>query len=212
MTKNIRTGVGIIASIVVLFAAAAWAHSARVFATPTAIAIVDLDVLQADLEEQKALSASLILKYKPMQVEIEQLKAEFEANRLKLEEEGATMTTDEYQELDIATVLLGQRRKNTEEIVAYAQNIEAHAIMQDIYPKIYKAINHIAERDGWDIVLLDTSKIDPTKTRDFEAMNRAVYSKHVLYANPNVDITRDVVTLLNDEFASGQTPPTPGTP
>ena len=131
---------------------------------------------------------------------------------LKLEEEGATMTTDEYQELDIATVLLGQRRKNTEEIVAYAQNIEAHAIMQGIYPKIYKAINHIAERDGWDIVLLDTSKIDPTKTRDFEAMNRAVYSKHVLYANPNVDITRDVVTLLNDEFASGQTPPTPGTP
>ena len=102
--------------------------------------------------------------------------------------------------------------KVTDDIRRQALQVEIHAVMQDFYPKIYDAISRIAERDGWDIVLLDTSKIDPSSKDDLAAMNDAVARKHVLYVNPNFDITNEVIVLLNDEYANRQATPKPNAP
>ncbi|MCH8985999.1 MAG: OmpH family outer membrane protein, partial [Acidobacteria bacterium] len=148
MTKNMRIGVGIIASIAVLFAVAAWAHTAGVFAVPTAIAIVDFDALQAGLEEQKDMGAMLQLKYKPMKDDLEQMTSEYQALVTKLEEEGPTMTDTERLDLNIKGLRLEQSMKVTDDIRRQALQVEIHAVMQDFYPKIYDAISRTAERDG----------------------------------------------------------------
>ncbi len=216
MAKNIRIGVGIIASIAFLLAAAAWAHTAGVFATPTAIAIFDLDALQDGLEEQKDMGAMLNEKYKSMKDDLERMNAEYQALIKKLEEEGPTMTEEERQDLNIKGLLLEQSMKFTDDIRIQSLQVEIHAIMQDLYPKIYDAVRRIAERDGWDIVILDTSKIDPSAPFNnvsaierLSAMNDAVARKHVLYVNPNVDITSEVLLLLNNEYANRQAQPVP---
>ena len=209
MTKNIRIGVGLIASIAVILSAAAWAHTAGVFAPPTAVAIVDISALWNGLDERQALMDELQAKYKPMQDELVKMQAEYQSNLQRLEEEGPTMTRDEFQSLDMATLLLRQQRINTQELLAFAQDTGIHAIMQDLSPKMFDGVNRVAQRDGWDIVLLDTNKVDLTRARDLKELEQAVFSKHILYANPNVDITSEVLLLLNNEYANRQAPPVP---
>lgn len=209
MTKSTRTGVGIIASIAVVFAAAAWAHTAGVFATPTAVAVVDISELWNGLDERQALMDKLQAKYKPLQDELVKMQAEYQSNLQRLDEEGPTMTRNEFQSLDMATLLLKQQRINTQELLAFAQNTGIHAIMQDLSPKMFDGVNSVAQRDGWHIVLLDTNKVDLTRARDLKEMEQAVFSKHVLYVNPNVDITNEVLLLLNNEYAKRQAQPVP---
>lgn len=209
MKKSLQIGAGFIASLIVLVGAAAWAHSAGVLAAPTAIAIVDLDALQAGLEEQKDLGAMLQIKYKPMNDDLDRMTTEYQLLVKKLEEEGPTMSEEARRELNIQGLLLEQRMKTTDEVRRQSLQVEIHAVMQDFYPKIYDAIGRVAERDGWDIVFLDTSKIDPTGTRDLASMNDAVARKHVLYVNKNVDITGEVLAMLNNDYANRQAQPAP---
>jgi Skp family chaperone for outer membrane proteins len=209
MKTSMKIGAGIIASCAILLGAAAWAHTAGFLAAPTAVAIVDLDALQAGLQEQKDLGVMLQAKYKPMNDDLDQMTAEYEALVKKLKDEEPTMTEEEKRALNIKGLLLEQRMKNTDEIRRQALQVEIHAVMQEFYPKIYDAISRVAQRDGWDIVFLDTSKIDPSGMRDLASMNDAVARKHVLYVNENVDITDDVLTMLNNDYANRQAQPTP---
>lgn len=207
MRKKTRFGFGLIASITVVSTLAAWAHSSGVFAQPTAVAVVDFDVLQRDLDEQAALFVRLTEKFQPMADEITQMDTQMQAMVNRLNEDGPTMTDEEKRELTLEGMLLENRIRSSNEILQLAQTAEAHAVMQDLYPKIYAGIATIAVRDGWDIVMLDTSKIDPSKAQNLETMNNAVSRRTILYVNPNVDITAEVVILLNNNFANPPKPP-----
>jgi len=73
-----------------------------------------------------------------------------------------------------------------------------------LYNKITAAVAKIAERDGWQIVLWDDSR---SKRPDELKLNDAVElirGRQVLYSRKDaVDITDEVILLLNNEFKVG---------
>ncbi len=71
-----------------------------------------------------------------------------------------------------------------------------------MFLKVSNAISRIAEREGYDMVMLDDSLLPiPEEAADGDVY-RAIITKGIIYRHDAVDITNDVVTLMNNEFTA----------
>ena len=197
---RVRVSLGLIASATILVVAAAWAHTAGVFATPTAVAVVDIFRLQESLIELQALEKRFLDKNAPFKAEIDEMKLNFQTLSARHAEEGPTMTPEARNDLTAEILRLEARIKADREILDTLLQIDAYAVMKVVYQKIYDAVDRVAIRDGWDIVLFDSSAVDVVGQRNFQDMNAAVGRRSILYVNERADITSDVFTLMNNEF------------
>ncbi len=197
---RVRVSLGLIASATILVVAAAWAHTAGVFATPTAVAVVDIYKLQESLVELQALEEQFLDKNASFRDEINQMVEDVQVLRARHAEEGPTMTDEARNDLTAEILRLESRIKADREILDTLLQIDAYSVMKVVYQKIYDAVDRVAIRDGWDIVLFDSSAVDVIGQRNFQDMNAAVGRRAILYVNERADITSDVITLMNNEY------------
>ena len=211
MTNRTRARVclGLAASVAILLVAAAWAHTARVFATPTAVAVVDIGELRSSLNELKVLLGQIDAKFAARNQELDLKRQELAAMQARLEEEGPTMTEDEQNDSSADIYRLDTRIKADDNIYGQLLQIDGLRIMKMVQTKIDDATRRVAARDGWNIVLLDTSGINVVGQDSMQKMDSAIFQRSVIYATPAVDITNEVLTLMNNEYEAAVPDPKP---
>ncbi len=72
-----------------------------------------------------------------------------------------------------------------------------------MYDKIADGAARIAQRDGIDLVLVD-DRIFAIPATNRAAQSAMLESKKVLYASEPVDLTDELLTMLNNEFSAGK--------
>ncbi|MCC6908593.1 MAG: OmpH family outer membrane protein [Phycisphaerales bacterium] len=188
---------------IALFASVQASALSRKPAAPTAVAVVDwtavadkIDLWKDMLAELKALDGDLQRQGSEMQKALTELN-----ESIQVLPEGGPARQRAREEFNLQLL-------NFNAWKAFAENkLKSEQAKRRIrlYNSITTAVGRIAERDGWQIVLLDDSRSRPIEdTRPEEAAN-IMNRRQVLYSHAQaVDITDEVVLLMNNEFRAGK--------
>lgn len=186
-----------------LIAALVWraeAVASRPPAQPTAIAVVDIVDIINGLTEREVLEAQLNTRMENRQSQLDEVVEELRV--LEADIQMLTRGTDEHreklQEYLEKRAVLDARRKALSEIVS----IDMGNVMAGLYVKVEIAIKDISEREGFDIVLLDDSAFPIPENAPDPDVYRAIITKSVVYRHDSIDITQQVITLMNNEFSA----------
>ena len=200
-TLNTRTHGPLLLLIGLVLGLMAFQSQARrptaMMAQPTVVATVDLEAVFNQLKERDALhnqlqgkAQELVDKNAPLKAEIEQLQQEIE---------DYAPGSDKYLELQ-DTIM----RKSFEyqAQVTFAKRLtelrNADSI-KEIYLHIKQAAAGLAQQRGIDIVFVDDTKVEIVDG-DEQQINQQISARRMLYVNPAIDITQDLITVMNGQF------------
>jgi Skp family chaperone for outer membrane proteins len=87
-------------------------------------------------------------------------------------------------------------------------NLDKGEALRAIYTKILAAVEELAKKDGYQLVLFDERSFMPLPEGDANVsdntMKTVIQSRRTLYAAPDIDITGDLVQLMNTKYAAGR--------
>ncbi len=199
-----RTLHPLIPALLVLIAALAWqagannASNERPPAQPTAVATVDIVTIFDSLTELKDLESKLEQSRTTSQNALEEVN-----NRLKTisaDLEAMTRGTQEHKEKVREAMELQAVYKARSEALNQILSIERGSMTRDLYNKVSDAIKRISDREGYDIVLFDDSTFVVPENAAYQDVYRAIVTRSLMYRNDGVDITDQVVSLMNSEY------------
>lgn len=87
-------------------------------------------------------------------------------------------------------------------------DIEASLVMQDLYRSVKAAIAQMAAASRIDVVLIDDSKGElitsaESRVSRVEQVRQQIASRRLLYVNPTIDITDDLIERMNNAWKAG---------
>lgn len=178
------------------------AGTATLAAPPTAVAVVDMQKAINDSTEIKARNEALKIRAEARMAELDKFKKDLKdlVDSAKLLPEGSPDAVKARAEAVVKNATLEAQFQ------AYKQltDIESGDILGDIHAKVIAAVDAIAKRDGYQLVLADDRAIVPPKGRPVEDVGNAINQRRVLYADPSIDITERVLTAMNNEYEAGK--------
>ena len=204
----------IIAAVAALLAGAAQIQSARAnaaaaaatrAAAPTPIAVVRLAELLDGLEERAELEARLNTEIEQRQTELNELAQKVVDARESLQE-AIPPGTEAYRNKAAEIYELEAQARIRREILQQRILIQKGAMLVELYAKIGESAKAIAEREGYDAVFIDDSKLELPPQPTEQAALGAILSRRLLYTNDSIDITADLRTLMNNRFNAGNRP------
>ncbi len=171
-------------------------------AAPSAVAVVDIDRLSTDLEEFKIPREQFIAKQNAWTEELKALQARLASldEELDLIPEGST---DARINKIIQRTTVESEIKTKGQLFQQASDLEQAKLFKRMYDKIADGAARIAQRDGIDLVLVD-DRIFAIPATNRAAQSAMLESKKVLYASEPVDLTDELLTMLNNEFSAGK--------
>lgn len=169
---------------------------------PTVVAIVDIDRLSTEMEEFKVPREEFQTKQDTRREQLRAIQTRMNsvAEELELIPEG-----DQNARIDKLTeqAMLDSELATRQQIYQQAADLEQAQLFKRMYDRIQSGAKTIAERDGIDLVLVD-DRVFALSATNRGAQRAMLESKKVLYADGAVDITDELLTLLNNEFTTGQ--------
>ena len=199
-TKAFAAAAGI--TLVALISAALGAGIATRQAAPSSVAVVDIDRLSLELEEFKVPAEQFRAKQNAWSEELKALQT-----RITRVDEELELIPDEDQDAKISKIILrstlDSEIKTKSQLFQQASDLEQSKLFKRMYDKIADGAARLAKRDGIDIVLVDDRifVIPPTNRT---AQDSALKSKKILYASETVDMSDELLTMLNNEFSAGK--------
>ena len=199
-TKAFAAAAGI--TLVALISAALGAGIATRHAAPSSVAVVDIDRLSLELEEFKVPAEQFRAKQNAWSEELKALQT-----RITRVDEELELIPDEDQDAKISKIILrstlDSEIKTKSQLFQQASDLEQSNLFKRMYDKIADGAARLAKRDGIDIVLVDDRifVIPPTNRT---AQDSALKSKKILYASETVDMSDELLTMLNNEFSAGK--------
>lgn len=176
--------------------------TATLAAPPTSVAIVDMQKAINDSTEIKARNEALKVRAESRMAELDKFKKDLKdlVDGAKLLPEGSPDAVKARAEAVVKNATLEAQFQ------AYKQltDIESGDILGDIHAKVIAAVDAIAKRDGYQLVLADDRAIVPPKGRPVEDVGNAINQRRVLFAEPSIDITERVLTAMNNEYEAGK--------
>lgn len=191
-------------SVVALVGWRAGAESteARIAAQPTSVAVVDLMRALNELDELQALNAPLVERAKQRQADLDALREQLEGLQAQLD---ALPANDLEKRRQLRAQIYELRETATARASVYQSliNIEKGEVIRPLYTKFMDAVEEVATKQGYELVIFDDRGMEvPTQGTEAE-INRAIERKRVLYAAERLDITNEVVLLMNQNFNAG---------
>lgn len=170
---------------------------------PAVVATVDLERVFNNLEELGAADNELTKMATELQEEINTRAAALE--RLNEEVEVYTPGTDQHQQAMAAVALQSHELRAFMEWGHRRLEVKKAASLRRIYNSIKAGVERESRENGYDIVFVNDS-LQPILPADEEETQRQITARRMLYANPQLDITSDVIARMNREFlaASGR--------
>lgn len=174
--------------------------AASLMANPTAVAVVDMQVVfdgakildqyraqqQAKAEQLKAEQDSRRKDISAMQYDLEALDAGSDQFK-KLQEDLS------YKAMEFESWVRFQQAKNQHE-----QGLQLHKLYRDTRT----VVAQVAQEQGYDLVVVQDSTNEITWQQPSE-LQAQIQLRKVLYASDAIDITQDVITRLNNMHSAG---------
>lgn len=177
------------------------AARAALMAPPAApvIAVVDLEGVLSGLKERED-------KEKAYKAQGEELQTKLKG--LKEQLEGEAQTIDNMPAgpaKETAIKAFGEKRLRAEFERQFSQKIlnELQAEMiRSLYLKISAACAEAAKRNGYHLVMASDQRIGVPQG-DIDTVTRAIALKRMLHVDQGLDITEEIKTLMNNQYAAG---------
>lgn len=168
---------------------------------PAVIATVDLEKAFNSLEERaqaradlEAIHARLLDRQTELRENVEALQQDIESYA-----PGSNAQQRALEEYTLAAYEL----QGFQEYAQRKIDAEGARMIAALYDKIKKAAAGMAREAGYDLVFVDDSKAAlPTGVSEAE-MTRQISARRMIYANPMLDVTDDLVTRMNNAYAAG---------
>ncbi len=191
-----------IASILItaLLAWTAGASSSRPPAQPTAIATVDIMSVIEGLNERDVLKAELEARTEARQEQLNSVVKQLEA--LDADIQMLKQGTDQHREKMQEGIELQALAKTRRDVLSQIVSIDNGTVMQKLFVKIETAVKDISEREGYDIVLFDDTSFEVPADSPNQDVVRAIITKSLIYRHDSIDITQQVITLMNNEYSA----------
>jgi Skp family chaperone for outer membrane proteins len=176
-------------------------------ATPTTVVTIDLPMVFEGLDQRAALETDLAAMRESMRAEETRRQTELDEMQAQWE--------------DIPETDLAARQRMNEEVTlkalefnawrAFASeqlDIEKSILLRDLDRNVQAAIKELSELNGYDLVINDDSgqplAVDSQAKVPREIQVRQqMLARRLLYVNPSVDITDELVERMNNAFAAG---------
>jgi len=197
---TLLTLAGIAMLLCAAFVLRANANSARPPAQATAVAIVDIVDIIAGLNEREVLEGQLNSRMESRQSQLDEVVEALKV--LEADIQMLTPGTDEHREKLQEGIEKQALAKTRREVLSQIVSIDMGNVMAELYKKIEMAVNQIAEREGYDIVFFDDSKFELPQDAPNADVYRAIITKSVVYRHDSIDITDQVITLMNNEYSA----------
>ncbi len=168
-------------------------------AESTSVAVVKVIKAMEQLDEIQELLAEYQKRGKAIE---EKLKTGKDREDALTADRDATKPDDPtFREKMLA--VLRQQAANKADVQLYNTllAVEGGDIRAQLYSKILDAVKRIAERDGYDLVLLDDHGAGLPNGSD-DDVKGWISQRKVLFRHDRLDITDQVVTMLNNDFAA----------
>ena len=166
-------------------------------ASPTAIATFDLEKTFASLEEKKAGAEALTAMAAELTKTNEAMTSRLKAMEQELEDLQAG--TPKHKELMQKLVEATHEYKAQIDFSNMKLDIERARMMKKVYNSIRKAAERLALERGYSVVFVDDS-IAPIPPGTEQDMNRQISARRMVYTSPEVDITNDLISLMNEQW------------
>lgn len=208
MTTKLRRGL-MISTLCLASAFGAWAMAqtgGKAPPPPSAIAIVDVFKVYANLSEMKTMQDRLKQQASEYQKSVDALRAEHATVVKDLEHMGKEKSaTPEYRskafrrgELEVH---LKARFEGMQALVELSEGDDA----QVLFKKVFETIARMGKEQGYDAILWDDRSIEvPTGSFGPLQVKKAIQDRRIMYASERIDITDQVITQMNNEFKAGK--------
>ncbi|MEM9252046.1 MAG: OmpH family outer membrane protein [Planctomycetota bacterium] len=166
-------------------------------ATPTAVAVVDVEQVFQSLKAQTEFEADIQRQREALAQEAQSKQASAQAIQDDLEMLTAgTPAYDEKQaQLERAAIDL-QVWQRYEEVKLARQ---AQTQIERLYRDVVDAIERIATESGYDVVLLEQER-ESLQAENIQQLLGQIGTRKVLFAASKVDLTDTVIRRMNNEF------------
>jgi Skp family chaperone for outer membrane proteins len=176
-------------------------------APPTSVALVDMEKLMGASDEVKARNDQMNKTVEPLQKELNDLGERYK--KMKADLDLAKDSKDKRQR--IASMKESEYQyKLKGEMYQGLIDYDRGDLMREAYQSALDAIKRVAQRDGFQVVMLDDRGAKVRTDVSFREVNGDIFNKRVLFAEESVDITERVITEMNAAFNT-PTAPTTGT-
>jgi Skp family chaperone for outer membrane proteins len=174
---------------------------ASVMAPPTSpvIATLDLEQVVQALNERKDKETALQSSLGDAKAKVDRLGEEVKNERARVENMVAGPDRDraikEFREKAIRAEFETQ----------YAQKLLVEMqgeMLRDLYLKISETSARLARKNGYSLVLASDQSVQIPKG-DPQDITRAIALRRMIYVDGALDITQELVTMMNNEYAAG---------
>jgi Skp family chaperone for outer membrane proteins len=175
---------------------------ARAAATPTSVAVIDLNRMVKGLQEMSEQADRLQQEADASAKRLEELSTRIKSLEADLE----TMGTQDVrarraklQEKFELEILHKARRESLQRLL----ELEMGTLMRAAYLKIQDAAARFGEAEGWDLILVD----DRDGIREGvtpEELRRLTEGRQVMHVGKRIDITDQLITMMNNEYKAGR--------
>ncbi|MEQ9096356.1 MAG: OmpH family outer membrane protein [Phycisphaerales bacterium] len=176
-------------------------------ATPTPVATVDLVAVITQLDEFKVIDQRIQADVEKKSNEIKQLTQEIEG--LTADMERLDPASDAYDQIfRERNMKMGFRELRGSMLVKWQQEDTAR-VLTDLYEKALKAVEDVAKRDGWEVVIHGGQPLMVPRNPNVRAeaavdfVENFIQTRRVIYAGESVNITKSVVQHMNNQYAAG---------
>jgi Skp family chaperone for outer membrane proteins len=170
----------------------------RAIAAPSAVALVDVERALNELDELTALNEALGVRVKDRQDDLDTLLALIQGLQADLKElpdnsteKRRTIRAQLFEKTETANA----RAKAYQSLI----NIEKGEIIRPLYLKLLDAVGEVSGKEGYDLVLFDNRQMQVPQ--DVQGViNDAIQSKSILFASDSLDITDQIIVLMNNKY------------
>ncbi|MEM7227794.1 MAG: OmpH family outer membrane protein [Planctomycetota bacterium] len=163
------------------------------------VATVDLVRVFEKLNEARAADDQLARKADELTERSKQM-----ADELAMMEEDLALYTKGSAKYEEALEELAQKSLEYRSFIRFGEarlDLEKSGLLKDLYLSICTAVESFSEREGVDVVIVDDSvgEIQPGSEED---TMRQLAARRVLYSRDTVDITDDLIAMMNQQFGA----------
>ncbi len=211
-TAKANAGLGLLATLAIAISTVALLKptadaSAAVRATPTSVATVDLVAVITQLDEFKVVDERIKSDVEDKSNEIKQLTEEIDGLNTDLER--LDPASDAYDQIfRERNMKMGFRELRGSMLIKWQQEDTAR-VLTELYEKALKAVEEVAKRDGWEVVIHGGQPLIVPRNPNVRAeaavdfVENFIQTRRVIYAGDSVNITNSVVQHMNNKYAAG---------
>ena len=176
---------------------------------PAVVTVVRIKPLFDGLKERADAEAAVDRLLGEIETEAQARQEAIEALRQEY-----SNTVDATEREALADTIAMETLKNDSWLQTAKQKheLDKAVYLQDLYKKIFDAIQTLALTEGYDLVIVDDSGAAlpfyrSSRVLPQDQVRQQLTRRKVLFVNPTLDITEDLIMRMNNEFNAAQAGP-----